>query len=445
MSDPPLEVRIGIGGNVDAGKSSFVGVMTKNILDNGRGYARSFVMKHKHEQETGRTSSATQQYIRSPECVIEFSDLAGHEKYYKCTAKEISNTFLDYVAIIINSGSGIQLMTREHIALAFSLRLPMFVIYSKIDSTPKNIYEINLEYIKSYYEKKMNLDIIVINTSNDLDSFLADQNKFTKGSNRIPLFPISNVSGQGLDIVRRFILGLEKYCASSNSNLENLDANFFINHTYNVPGIGLVVSGIMKSGTVKKGDVLYLGPNANGYVKDSSTNTIIATPSEREQERNNNTNTTNTGNTSSNANNFYKIVIKGIHNNFQENVEFLKAGYSGCFNIKPAGRSILKRGMIRQGMRILSNIHSVFQFEAKIKICNSSSTITKKYQPVMHCGGISQAVQIVKMDKEYLRSYDDAVITFRFLFRPEYLEIGNIFIMREGNLKALGKVIKIDC
>ena len=96
----PPEIRIGVGGNVDAGKSSFVGVITKNILDNGRGYARSFILKHKHEQETGRTSAVSQQYIRTSDKVIEFNDLAGHEKYYKCTAKELSNSFLDYIFIV---------------------------------------------------------------------------------------------------------------------------------------------------------------------------------------------------------------------------------------------------------------------------------------------------------------------------------------------------------
>ena len=93
LPDVP-EIRIGIGGNVDAGKSSFVGVITRDVLDNGRGFARSFVLRHKHEQETGRTSSTTQQYIRTPSKVIEFNDLAGHEKYYKCTAKPVSYTHL---------------------------------------------------------------------------------------------------------------------------------------------------------------------------------------------------------------------------------------------------------------------------------------------------------------------------------------------------------------
>jgi GTPase len=426
---PPPEIRIGVGGNVDAGKSSWVGVITKNILDNGRGYARSFVLKHKHEQETGRTSAVSQQYIRLQDKVIEFNDLAGHQKYYKCTAKELSNSFLDYVAIIINSCSGVQLMTREHISLAYSLRIPMFVIYTKIDSSPKNIYDMNLEYIKSYYEKKMNLETILINSISDLTHFL-EKYKLIKGCNIVPVFPVSNISGIGIDIVRTFLNTLNKYI--NYDEFSDKEVNFQVSRTYHVQGIGLVISGIMKSGTVKKGDVLYLGPNSNGYLRNNNNNTITTTPIDYGS----------SGYTP--INNFYKIVVKGIHNNFQENIEYLRSGYSGCFNIKSIGRTTLKRNMIRQGMRILSNIQSVYQFEAKIKIYNSSSTITSKYQPVLHCGGISQAVQIIKMDKEYLRSFDEAIITFKFLYRPEYLEVGNIFIMREGNLKALGKIIKIN-
>jgi GTPase len=436
----PIEFRIGVGGNVDAGKSSFVGVITKNILDNGRGFARSFVLKHKHEKETGRTSSVSHQFIRTPEKVIEFNDLAGHEKYYKCTAKQIANNFLDYIAIIINAGTGIQLMTREHIALAYSLKLPMFVVYTKIDNCPNNIYEINLEYIKSYYQKKMNLEVKIISNLHDLNLITSN---FTKGCNFIPIFPVSNVTGIGIDIVKQFIMSLK--CYINYDELEKQPANFLINCTYNVQGIGLVISGIQQSGIINKGDVLYLGPNATGFQHDPNTNVITNIPQQLETSKSGLRSASGITNVSGNpvSQNFYKVVIKGIHNNFQENVEFLKAGYAGCFNIKAVGRTIIKRNMIRSGMRILNDIKSVYQFEAKVKIFNSSSTITTKYQPVMHCGGISQTVEIVNMNKEYLRSYDEAIVTFRFLYRPEYLEVGNIFIMREGSMKALGKVLKI--
>lgn len=47
-----IDMRIAICGNVDSGKSTLVGVLTKGQLDNGRGSVRSKVFKHKHEQDT---------------------------------------------------------------------------------------------------------------------------------------------------------------------------------------------------------------------------------------------------------------------------------------------------------------------------------------------------------------------------------------------------------
>ena len=43
QESPPLEVRVAIIGNVDSGKSTMVGVMTRSMLDDGRGLARSKV------------------------------------------------------------------------------------------------------------------------------------------------------------------------------------------------------------------------------------------------------------------------------------------------------------------------------------------------------------------------------------------------------------------
>lgn len=51
------EVRVAVVGNVDAGKSTLLGVLTHNCLDNGRGAARQKLFRHKHEIESGRTSS----------------------------------------------------------------------------------------------------------------------------------------------------------------------------------------------------------------------------------------------------------------------------------------------------------------------------------------------------------------------------------------------------
>lgn len=55
--DDVIEMRIAVVGNVDAGKSTLLGVLVKGGLDDGRGKARVNLFRHKHEIESGRTSS----------------------------------------------------------------------------------------------------------------------------------------------------------------------------------------------------------------------------------------------------------------------------------------------------------------------------------------------------------------------------------------------------
>ena len=103
-----MEIRVAVVGNVDAGKSTLLGVLTHGELDNGRGFARQKLFRHKHEAESGRTSSvgndilgfdSSGAVVNKPEhgnldwvrvCeksskVITFIDLAGHERYLKTT------------------------------------------------------------------------------------------------------------------------------------------------------------------------------------------------------------------------------------------------------------------------------------------------------------------------------------------------------------------------
>ncbi len=57
-----------MAGSVDAGKSTLVAVLTQGregtaVLDSGHGSARVAVLRHKHEIESGRTSSLSQQLL----------------------------------------------------------------------------------------------------------------------------------------------------------------------------------------------------------------------------------------------------------------------------------------------------------------------------------------------------------------------------------------------
>jgi GTPase len=107
--DKIVDIRIAVCGNVDSGKSTMIGVLITGENDNGRGAARLNVFAHKHEIESGRTSSISEQMlgfdskgkivnyrtdfhspswadIANESCkIISFFDLAGHEKYLKTT------------------------------------------------------------------------------------------------------------------------------------------------------------------------------------------------------------------------------------------------------------------------------------------------------------------------------------------------------------------------
>jgi GTPase len=61
--DDVIETRIAVVGNVDAGKSTMLGVLVKGGLDDGRGKARVNLFRHKHEIESGRTSSVGMEYV----------------------------------------------------------------------------------------------------------------------------------------------------------------------------------------------------------------------------------------------------------------------------------------------------------------------------------------------------------------------------------------------
>lgn len=61
----------------------------------------------------------------------------------------------------------------------------------------------------------------------------------------------------------------------------------------------------------------------------------------------------------------------------------------------------------------------------------------------MHCGSIRQTASILSMSQECLRTGDKAIVHFRFIKNPEYLNLNQRLVFREGRTKAVGNVSKI--
>jgi small GTP-binding protein len=440
------EIRVGIVGNVDVGKTSLISVLTNNLLDNGRGSARTLVMKHPHEQSSGRTSSITLNFMRTyfnsidelndkenkqfydydkktttikhkpnenkkntsnkvykNEKVVNLIDLAGHEKYLKTTIRGINGCLVDYVCVLVGANSGVQRMTKEHLGIAIGLNIPIIIIITKIDMAPKNILNDTIQSIKRIFHKR-NMKTMNINDISDIKII----NEFYKSGNYnsiIPIFKLSCVSGEGLTKFKQFIFNIESYKRYELKARQS--PHFIIESTYQIKGIGIVVSGTMKVGTVKKGDVLKLGPYKGEFIN---------------------------------------VIIKSIHNNFKEDVKQLCAGEGGCFAIKTISNDNkieIKRTLIKKGMRIMKNIKFFYEFEAEVVILHHHTTIKNNYQPTIHCGTITQTAKICHMEQDVMRTGDRSKIKFKFMHRPEYIEKNNYLVFREGQTKGIGRVINV--
>ena len=427
-----MEIRIAVIGNVDAGKSTMLGVLTKNQLDDGRGKARSHLFRHKHEMDSGRTSSVGQEImgVASDGEIVEstktlangsvrkldwreiceksaklftFLDLAGHEKYLKTTMFGLTGCVPDYAMLMVGSNAGMIGMAKEHLALAFSLSIPTLVVVTKIDMTPAAVLESNVQHLCKILKGPSCRRVpIIIKSKQDIIKTI--QNIADK---ICPIFLVSNVSGDGLDLLKSFFnllpIPAKKYKKAS-------PFEFAINENYCVSGVGTVVSGIVCNGIVHNGATVLLGPTSKGQ--------------------------------------FTPVQIKGVHRRRMP-VDSTVAGQSTSFALKNVKRNEISKGMVLLAKDYFTLPQSaelgkaVFEFEAEILILFHSTTIGSKYQAMMHCGVVRQVVKIVSMEKEVLRTGDRAIIRFRFIKNAEFLKVGWRLLFREGRTKGVGKILSL--
>ncbi|XP_020783091.1 GTP-binding protein 1-like [Boleophthalmus pectinirostris] len=415
-----LEVRVAVVGNVDAGKSTLLGVLTHGELDNGRGFARQKLFRHKHEMESGRTSSVGNdilgfdqegQVVNKPDShggsldwtkiceksskIITFIDLAGHEKYLKTTVFGMTGHLPDFCMLMVGSNAGIVGMTKEHLGLALALNVPVFVVVTKIDMCPANVLQETLKLLQRLLKSPgcRKIPVLVQNK----DDVIVTASNFS--SERVcPIFQISNVTGENMDLLKMFLNLL------SSRTTFNTDepAEFQIDDTYSVPGVGTVVSGTTLRGLIRLNDTLLLGPDPLGT--------------------------------------FSPITVKSIHRKRMP-VREVRGGQTASFALKKIKRSAIRKGMVMVSPKLQPQ--ATWEFEAEIIVLHHPTTISPRYQAMVHCGSIRQTATILSMNKECLRTGDKAAVHFRFIKTPEYLHPELKLVFREGRTKAVGTITKL--
>ncbi|PIL36211.1 hypothetical protein GSI_01872 [Ganoderma sinense ZZ0214-1] len=429
------EVRCAVVGNVDSGKSTTLGVLTRGQLDDGRGRARVSLFRHKHEVESGRTSSVGMEILgfgptgkpilpntahsNDPEVIrrekmgweeisiqaskiISFSDLAGHERYLKTTLYGLTSGSPSCVILIVGGNAGLIGMSKEHLAISLALSVPVVVCITKIDMTPPNVLAKTVEQVSKILRSPGCRKTPVFVKS--MEAAVAVAQSF--GKERLaPVFQTSNVTGEGLDFLRAFLNLLPASESDNEKFLTDQPLEYSITEVYSVPYVGTVVDGILNSGTVKAGDAVLFGPDSNG--------------------------------------NFHSTVVKTIERK-RARVASAEAGQCVSFALKRVRRTDVRKGMVLVH-KADAPPKAVRQFEGQVLILYHNTTLQRNYQAMLHCGAVRQTVRIISMDhpQGILRTGDRATVTFEFISHPEFIKEGMKLLFREGKTKGLGVITRL--
>lgn len=432
------EIGIVVCGPVDAGKSSLVGVLTTGELDDGRGKARKSVFHHRHELDSGRTSAISQNIIKyendnnklklintkqnrkfdpminidnQKDKLVSLIDLAGHEKYLKTTVYGVTGMFPDRGIVVIGANTGVTKLTREHIGLMLCIKIPFMIIITKIDMAPESIYNELQDTLRKLLQRNASSkSLLFIGNSKmeDMNDITGSYINTIKNPDIIPVITISNKNGYNINNLHKIIYNIpqrDKFINQpSNGTIVYLDANF------SVPGIGLVVTGMIKEGTIKVKQKMFIGPYSGQFLP---------------------------------------VVIRSIHNNLREDVSEIGPNVQGCFAIKFLDISI-SRENIKKGFVLIDNVDKwkknlVKSFVARIKVLHHSSAIHDGYCPVIHCGPIKQSAYMKLLENtSHLKTGDSNLVEFTFTKHAELIEENMILFFRDGTTKGVGEVVSLS-
>jgi len=405
-----------------AGKSTLLGVITHGGLDDGAGSARKCVLRNPHERANGKSSSVTHKIlgfdaagavVNAPDhqnrldwpaiCdraakVITFIDLAGHERYLKTTAFGFTGHRPDCAMVLIGANAGVQQITKEHIKLALGTHVPILVVITKIDMMAKAPQV--LERTRKHVQRILKSDgcrKVPFPVGDMSDVIAAYEGFHTRAF--APIFEVSNVTGDGLDLLRAFL----NLLMPGRKRRDAEPTRFQIDDTFTVPGIGTVVSGSVTAGRIAAGDTLLLGP--------SSVNTFVPTQV-RTIER-------------------HRLPVGSVRS--QE---------MATLALRKTDRAAVRRGMVMVAPALKPR--GAWQFEAQLVILHHPTTIRVGYQTMVHCGCVRQTARIVHMSVPALRTGGTAVVRFSFVRAPEYVEPGEQLVLREGRARGVGCVLSID-
>ena len=364
------------------------------------------IKKKKSEVSGGSGSVSSSSNCDKVAKLVTFVDLAGHEKYLKTTMYGMTGHQPDYAMLLVGANMGVVGMTKEHLGVAAALRIPFFIVITKVDICPPAVFRATLDQIKRVVRSLGGKHVpLIVKAASDM---LTCARRFGAADPIVPVICTSSVSGLRIDLLRTFLSLLPAPPAARWDARLAAPAQVVIDTDWCVRGVGTVLSGTLTHGTISanntSGGMLLLGPDVLG--------------------------------------NFVPVTAKSVYVN---GVPALRAyaGQSCSVALRKVARKDIREGMRLFSAEIAPPPVASYVFEAEVFVLYHSTTIAPGYEAVVHCENIRQTARLVAIDgpKRVLRTGDKARVTFRFIRYPECVTVGARLVFREGRAKGMGKIV----
>ncbi|WP_458400773.1 selenocysteine-specific translation elongation factor [Mailhella sp.] len=214
-----MAVIMGTAGHIDHGKTSLVRALTGIDCD-----------RLGEEKRRGITIELGFAHVELPGGErMGIVDMPGHERFVRTMVAGASG--IDFVLLVIAADEGVMPQTREHLEICTLLGVRHGLIaLTKIDMVDEEMLELARE---------------------DVADFL--KGTFLEGA---PIFPVSSMTGEGMDALRSAIVEQSRRQPRRRSDLFRLP----VDRVFSLKGHGTVVTGTLVSGSAKAGDEVELLP-----------------------------------------------------------------------------------------------------------------------------------------------------------------------------------------
>lgn len=160
-------------------------------------------------------------------------------------------------------------MTYEHLDLIRALDMSFFIVITKIENTSPDATFIKLKSILSSMECTK---IPILIQSND-DVITVGAKQFPEEV--VPIFYVSNVNGEGLDLLTRFLFLLSPGISNAEKErLEQQPCEFIVDEIFKVGDVGPVAGGLLIKGILTENMKMRIGPLQDGSFHSVTVHSI---------------------------------------------------------------------------------------------------------------------------------------------------------------------------